>query len=61
MNFPGLTQGARENRIPLVFHGVVGQDLKEESSPSFFNPEEIIIVEDYIKQILEISDNQVEA
>ena len=45
--------------MPMIFHGVIGQDLKEESSPSFFNIEEIIIVRDYIKKILEMRQNKV--
>jgi len=24
--------------FPLIFHGVEGQDLREENNPSFFNP-----------------------
>ena len=43
----------------MIFHGVIGQDLKEESSPSFFNIEEIIIVRDYIKKLLEMRQNRV--
>merc|ERR1711910_220161 len=37
---------------PLLVHGVTGQDLREQSSPSFFNPEEVVIVMDYIDQVL---------
>ena len=43
----------------MIFHGVIGQDLKEESSPSFFNIEEVIIVSDYIKKLLEMRQNKV--
>ena len=43
----------------MIFHGVIGQDLKEESSPSFFNIEEIIIVRDYIKKLLEMRQSKV--
>ena len=59
LNFEGLPDGAKRNKVPLIFHGVIGQDLKEESSPSFFNIEEIIIVRDYIKKILEVKKNKV--
>jgi hypothetical protein len=24
--------------FPLIFHGVEGEDLREENSPSYFNP-----------------------
>merc|ERR1719483_1192279 len=59
LNFPGLTEGAKKQKVPLVFHGVIGQDLKEETSPSFFNIEEAIIVLDYIRQILDMKQNKV--
>ena len=59
LHFPGLTEQARKQKVPLVFHGVIGQDLKEESSPSFFNVEEIVIVLDYIRQVLEMKENKV--
>ena len=59
LNFEELPEAARRNNVPLIFHGVIGQDLKEESSPSFFNIEEIIIVRDYIKKLLEMRQNKV--
>ena len=31
-------------KIPLVFHGVVGDDQREAKSPSYFNPEECAMV-----------------
>ena len=43
----------------MIFHGVIGQDLKEESSPSFFNPEEVAIVVDYVKKLLQMRTNRV--
>ena len=43
----------------MIFHGVIGQDLKEEASPSFFNIEEIVIVRDYIKKLCEMRQNRV--
>ena len=46
-------------KIPLIFRGVIGEDLREEISPSFFNIEEILIVLDYIRQILEMRENKV--
>ena len=57
LQFPGLTDVAR--KIPLIFRGVIGEDLREEISPSFFNIEEILIVLDYIRQILEMRENKV--
>ena len=34
-------KGLKTPGFPLLFHGVVGQDLREEKSPSFFNLEEV--------------------
>ena len=59
LNFEGLPDGAKRNKVPLIFHGVIGQDLKEETSPSFFNIEEIVIVRDYIKKICQMKENKV--
>ena len=59
LSFEELPDEARRNKVPMIFHGVIGQDLKEESSPSFFNIEEIITVRDYIKKILEMKKNKV--
>ncbi|XP_067913603.1 putative helicase MOV-10 isoform X2 [Heterodontus francisci] len=38
--------------FPLIFHGVLGEDQREEKSPSFFNVEEIDVVLSYLKQLL---------
>ena len=32
---------------------MVGADLREEGSPSFFNPEEVTVVLDYVKQVVQ--------
>ena len=42
LQFPGLTEDARKKKVPLGFYVVIGQDLKEETSPSLFNVEEIV-------------------
>jgi len=39
--------------FPLVFHGVVGRDEREERSPSFFNVDEISVVMQYVGSLLE--------
>ena len=39
--------------FPIIFYGVIGKDMREERSPSFFNPEEIAMVETYVKKLLE--------
>lgn len=33
--------------FPIIFHGVVGKDQQEKRSPSFFNPDEAILVSKY--------------
>ena len=57
--FEGLPAEAKRNKVPMIFHGVIGQDLKEESSPSFFNPEEVTITVDYVKKLLQMRTNRV--
>ena len=47
VEFPGIPTRAR-GKFPLIFHGVVGQDQREERSPSFFNPEEIVRLNSFI-------------
>lgn len=33
--------------FPIIFHGVIGKDQQEKTSPSFFNPDEAIQVKKY--------------
>ena len=54
LGFRGLTEAAL-GQTPFLFHGVIGQDTRDASSPSFFNPEEVVTVVDYIKMLLEDS------
>ena len=58
LQFPGLSQEAR-GKVPLIFRGIIGQDLKEEMSPSFFNAEEAVTVLDYVKEITGMKENRV--
>ena len=51
LQFSGLAPGAR-SRTPLIFHGVVGQDMREAGSPSFFNPAEAVTVLDYVSKLV---------
>jgi hypothetical protein len=37
--------------FPLIFHGVEGQDKREENSPSWFNAEECEVVKDYVDRL----------
>ncbi|XP_051890987.1 putative helicase MOV-10 isoform X2 [Pristis pectinata] len=41
-----------KKKFPLIFHGVLGQDQREEKSPSFFNVDEIDLVLFYLKNLL---------
>ena len=38
--------------FPVVFHGVSGEEMREASSPSWFNPDEILVAGDWISKIL---------
>lgn len=38
--------------VPLIFHGVRGEDLREGNSPSWFNPMETVEVVKYLQNIL---------
>ncbi|XP_028266397.1 putative helicase mov-10-B.1 [Parambassis ranga] len=39
--------------FPLIFHGVIGVDMREASSPSFFNVAEVELLMFYVKKLLE--------
>ncbi|KAG2003546.1 RNA helicase [Coprinopsis cinerea AmutBmut pab1-1] len=39
--------------FPVMFHAVLGQDVREASSPSFFNVEEVLQVKAYIQRLKE--------
>lgn len=45
--------------FPLIFHGVVGKDQREGNSPSWFNIDEIAVVMDYVKALLQTRTNRV--
>jgi superfamily I DNA and/or RNA helicase len=34
--------------VPVIFHAVIGQDMQEKNSPSFFNPHEVSKVLQYV-------------
>ena len=40
------------DKYPIIFCAVEGQDMREASSPSFFNPEEVLQVKAYVQQLL---------
>jgi len=39
--------------FPIIFHGVIGKDTREESSPSFFNIDEASLVKKYCEELVE--------
>jgi len=39
--------------FPLVFHGIIGKDEQEESSPSFFNIDEVTRVRKYCLELMD--------
>lgn len=39
--------------VPLLFHGVLGKDVRECNNPSYFNPDEIRIVLSYVVSLLD--------
>ncbi|KAL5498587.1 hypothetical protein ACEPAH_1941 [Sanghuangporus vaninii] len=48
----GRWNGLVKSDYPIVFHGVCGQDMREDPSPSYFNPDEVIVVKDYVRSLL---------
>nr|XP_056700824.1 helicase MOV-10 [Euleptes europaea] len=44
--------GLAKQGFPIIFHGVCGEDQREEKSPSFFNTAEIEVLIDYLKKLL---------
>ncbi|GJJ10625.1 hypothetical protein Clacol_004852 [Clathrus columnatus] len=39
--------------FPIVFHAILGKDLQEANSPSFFNPDEASVVKAYVERLRE--------
>jgi len=48
LNLKPLVQG----EFPIIFCAMEGQDTREASSPSFFNPQEVLQVKAYVQQLL---------
>ena len=36
----------------MLFHSVIGEDMREERSPSFFNPSEVAVVINYVEELM---------
>ena len=51
LHFPALTEMCL-GKTPLLFHGVMGEDVRESESSSYFNPCEAVIVLHYVEQVL---------
>lgn len=41
-----------QREFPIIFCATEGQDTQEASSPSFFNPQEVLQVKAYVQQLL---------
>ena len=48
-------EGLVKKNFPIIFHGIVGKDQREASSPSFFNADEVTVV---IKYALDLVRNK---
>ena len=42
-------EGLPRSGFPVMFRGLRGRDLREQRSPSFFNPEEAAVVTNYVQ------------
>jgi helicase MOV-10 len=55
---PALTRSLENSdelptkRFPLIFHGILGKDDREGSSPSFFNIGEATLVKKYVASLV---------
>ncbi|PPQ70505.1 hypothetical protein CVT24_013275 [Panaeolus cyanescens] len=50
-----------KKQFPIIFHGIMGKDLREASSPSFFNIDEASQVKKYITTLLANQKNRLKA
>lgn len=41
-----------KKNFPIIFHGVVGKEVREGHSPSWFNPEEVAHVYKYVEKLM---------
>ena len=48
-----------KKKFPLVFHGIIGKDQREESSPSFFNIDEATVVKNYCSSLITNRKNRI--
>ncbi|OQR75030.1 putative helicase MOV-10-like [Tropilaelaps mercedesae] len=45
-----------ETGVPMIFHGIKGVERQEKQNPSFYNPEEIAVIEDYVVNLMKSKD-----
>ena len=48
----GNWTGLPKRGFPVLFHSVIGEDMREERSPSFFNPSEVAVVINYVEELM---------
>lgn len=48
----GKWAGLAKRDVPLIFHSVRGKDGQEIHSPSYYNTDEIVLVKEYITDML---------
>ncbi|KAG7097715.1 hypothetical protein E1B28_005039 [Marasmius oreades] len=46
-------------RFPVIFHGIVGKDMREDESPSYFNIEEALLVRKYVMNLVGNRKNKI--
>ncbi|KEP52558.1 putative RNA helicase [Rhizoctonia solani 123E] len=44
--------GLPSPKFPVIFEAVAGEDMREATSPSYFNPHEVSLVKDYVQGLL---------
>ena len=48
----GRWKGLAKRDVPVIFHSVRGKDGRENNSPSYYNTDEIVLVKEYIEDLL---------
>mmetsp|Transcript_4655 Transcript_4655/g.14067 ORF Transcript_4655/g.14067 Transcript_4655/m.14067 type:complete len:752 (-) Transcript_4655:467-2722(-) len=44
------------SEVPLIFHGIVGEEMQRPNSPSWFNMDEAHLVLGYVRKLVELAD-----
>lgn len=53
-------EGLEAAGVPLLWHGIIGQDRREANSPSWFNPDEAVQVLAHVRDLLAMRHNKLE-